>query len=412
MVIRLKTVHEDRVILSEAQNLALLRMGPGRKDQGKILRFAPNDSGGARDDKPGTRASLRFGEDLIRKRFALSALAFVLLAPCAVARSLRIGVFGLLHPRQLTIACSPGQTLMLIAGPHQIGLSGGASALLILEADHVRVRSGDESFVATGVRVTGATTRGSDFLLSVPGKLTRPFRGKLDVACGIHELIAVVEMDLETAVASAVAAESAPGASLEALKAQAVATRSYYLASRPRHGEFDFCDTTHCQFLREAPSSQSLAAQAAAATDGLVLVYDGVPVPALFTGSCGGRTRTLAEVGLAPAPYPYFSVTCNYCLEHSPHWQVRLDAGEAAELATHSEASRLKLGRILGWDAVPGNNYELQPRSGAVMLEGRGKGHGVGLCQLGAAWMARQGRGFQEILAFYYPNTLVAGNSN
>jgi len=334
------------------------------------------------------------------------------MASCAAARDLRIGVFGLLHPQQLTITCLPGQMLMLTAGSHQVALSGGASALLFLEGDRVRMRISDQGFAATEVRVTGGTARGSDFLLSAPGKLTRQFRGKLDVACRSDELMAVVEMDLETAVASAVAAESVPGASLEALKAQAVATRSFYLASRARHGQIDFCDTTHCQFLREAPPPQSFAAQAAAATEGLVVFYDGAPVPALFTGSCGGRTRTLRDIGLEPAVYPYFSVLCNYCLQHSPHWRVRLEAGEATGLASHSEASRLRLGRILGWDVVPGNNYELRPCGDEVMVEGRGKGHGVGLCQLGAAWMARQGRGFQEILAFYYPNTLVARNSN
>jgi stage II sporulation protein D len=302
--------------------------------------------------------------------------------------------------------------LILTAGSHQVSLSDGASAFLYLEGDHVRVRSRNDAFVATDAHLAGAGGNASDFLLAVPGRLARPYRGRLDVECRIDELVAVVDMDLETAVASAVAAESEPGASLEALKAQAVATRSYYLASRLRHGQIDFCDTTHCQFLREPPPPQSLAAQAALATRGLALFYDGAPVPALFTGSCGGRTRTLAEVGLAPAPYPYFSVPCHYCMEHSPQWQARLEADAAATLANHSEAGRLRLGRIVGWDVVPGNNYETQPQGDEVLVEGRGKGHGVGLCQMGAAWMARQGRSFQEILAFYYPNTLVAGTSN
>ena len=353
-----------------------------------------------------------FGENLIRKQLGLSALVLTLLPLCASAGDLQIGVFSLLHPRQLMITCPPGQMLVLAAGSHQVRLSDGASVFLDLEEGQVRVRSREGSFVATEVHVAGASAEGSDFVLSVPGKLARHYRGKLEVEYQIDELIAVVEMDLETAVASAVAAESVPGASLEALKAQAVATRSYYLASRWRHAQIDFCDTTHCQFLREAPSPQSLAAQAAGATHGLLLFYDGAAVPALFTGSCGGRTRTLAEIGLAPAPYPYFSVACNYCLQHSPQWQVRLEAEEAAGLASHSEASRLRLGRILGWDVVPGNNYQLQPRGDGVMVEGRGKGHGVGLCQLGAAWMARQGRGFQEILAYYYPNTLMAKAPN
>src|SRR6266571_2973368 len=62
-------------------------------------------------------------------------------------------------------------------------------------------------------------------------------------------------MDRETATASVVAAENTPDTPLEALKAQAVAARSYFVAGRGRHHDFDFCDTTHCQFLREPPSA-------------------------------------------------------------------------------------------------------------------------------------------------------------
>ena len=76
------------------------------------------------------------------------------------------------------------------------------------------------------------------------------------------ELVPVVSMDLETAVASVVAAEQVAGTPLEALKAQAVATRSYFVATRGRHRGFDFCDTTHCQFLREPPASGHPAARA------------------------------------------------------------------------------------------------------------------------------------------------------
>ena len=336
-----------------------------------------------------------------------------MLAPCVcAARELRIGVFGLFHPERLVICSLPAQTVVVTAGTQQIVVSDGRGAFLCLEGNQVRVRFNEESLVASEVDVADRMGNATDFLVSIPGKITRRFCGKLAVKRQINELEAVVEMDLETAVASAVAAESVPGAPLEALKAQAVATRSYYLASLRRHTEFDFCDTTHCQFLREAPSPHSLAAQAAAATHGLVLFYEGATVPALFTGSCGGKTRTLAQIGLAPGPYPYFSVPCNYCLGHAPHWLVRLEAREAAELASHSEASRLRLGRILGWDAVPGNNYELQREDDGVVVKGSGKGHGVGLCQLGAACMARQGYGFQEILTHYYPNTVVGTASN
>jgi stage II sporulation protein D len=331
-----------------------------------------------------------------------------LLAPftCA-ARDLRIGVFGLFHPERLVVSSLPARQVMVTAGSRRFILAEGQSVSLVREGTQVRIRIHQESLLASEVNVADPWGKGAEFQLSLPGKITRRFRGRLAVRSVAEELAPVVEMNLDTAVASAVAAESAPGASLEALKAQAVATRSYYLASPRRHPDFDFCDTTHCQFLRETLSQNSLAAQATAATRGMVLLYDGAVIPALFTGSCGGRTRTLAEVGLEPAGYPYFSVPCDFCRQNARHWSARIDREEAAGLASHSEGDRLRLGRILGWDAVPGNNYEIVGEGDVVTVEGSGEGHGVGLCQLGAAGMAGQGFSFQAILAHYYPNTVL-----
>jgi hypothetical protein len=71
---------------------------------------------------------------------------------------------------------------------------------------------------------------------------------------GIHarnsDLFAVATLDRETAVSSIVAAEMAESTPSEALKAQAVVARSF-LAADARHSDFDFCDTTHCQFIME-----------------------------------------------------------------------------------------------------------------------------------------------------------------
>ena len=339
--------------------------------------------------------------------------ALILLTPfICPARDLLIGVFGLFHPQRLVIFSLPAQQIMLTTGSRRFVLSEGQSVSLHREGSQVRIQINDESLLASEVNVADPWGRGTDFQLSIPGRITRHFRGRLAVRCRADGLVPVVEMNLETAVASAVAAESAPGAPLEALKAQAVATRSYYLASPLRHRDFDFCDTTHCQFLRGASASDSAAGEATAATRGIVLLYDGAIVPALFTGSCGGKTRTLVEVGLAPSPYPYFSVPCNFCLQHAPHWSARLGQEDAAGLASHSEGGRLRLGRLLGWGVVPGNNYELHYEGDVVMVEGSGQGHGVGLCQLGAAGMARQGYSFQAILAHYYPNTILGTPDN
>src|SRR5437764_501831 len=77
----------------------------------------------------------------------------------------------------------------------------------------------------------------------------------------------------------------------EAMKAQAVAARSYYAAGAQHH-DFDFCDTTHCQFLRQPPAVNSPAAVPTRQTEGMVLSYEGEAVSAMHTASCGGRTHT------------------------------------------------------------------------------------------------------------------------
>jgi stage II sporulation protein D len=246
-------------------------------------------------------------------------------------------------------------------------------------------------------------------VLGVPGKIERRFQGRLEVTPREGGLQVVVAMDREVAVASSVAAESPPRAPLEALKAQAVVTRSYYAAAGPRHDEFDFCDTTHCQYLREPPALDHTAGRATRATRKLVLRYQGQTVGALFSASCGGRTRSLAEVGMGSAGYPYFSVECPYCRRGAPRWEARLEAKDIARLleADRSEQARLDVGRRLGWNTVPGNNYRVHREEGTLVLEGRGRGHGIGLCQEGAAAMAAVGADFHQILQHYYPNTTV-----
>ncbi len=214
-------------------------------------------------------------------------------------------------------------------------------------------------------------------------------------------------MDLETAVASVVAAEGASDSPAESIKAQAIATRSYLVSGRGRHLNFDFCDTTHCQFLREPPQPGSAIARAVEATRGLVLTYNSQPFPAMYTRSCSGQTRTPAQVALSSNSYPYYSIQCAYCLSHPVHWTSHISVKDAASLRSSDEASRLEVVRRLGWSTVPSNDFSSTKESNEVFLRGTGYGHGIGLCQAGAKAMADKGATFQQILAQYYPNTSI-----
>jgi len=338
----------------------------------------------------------------------MSRIALLLFALHAAAsgKDLRIGVFGLFHPSELVLSAAPGGAVRVDVAGAVWNLEGSRTARFRVGRSGVLCTAGDRAGSAAVVRASGQRGK-TGFLLSVPGKIERRFMASLEVRVRGGELVPIVIADLETAVASAVAAESLPGAPAEALQAQAIATRSFYLASPPRHRDFQFCDTTHCQFLREPPAAFAPAAVAAAGTRGAVLLHAGAVLAALFSASCGGRTRTLAEAGMAAEDYPYYSIECQPCRDSAPDWERTLPAVFAARLEDRSEAHRIEVGRILGWNVIPGYNYQVRRQGDRIIVHGRGEGHGIGLCQRGASAMAASGANHRVILNYYYPNTAI-----
>jgi stage II sporulation protein D len=105
---------------------------------------------------------------------------------------------------------------------------------------------GTREMRAGELRGSGRNQQFAGLVLTLPGKIKRRYLGVLELKAKNGELIPVITMDMETAVASVVQAETTPGTSMEALKAQAVVSRSYFVAGRGRHTDFDFCDLTHC----------------------------------------------------------------------------------------------------------------------------------------------------------------------
>jgi stage II sporulation protein D len=216
------------------------------------------------------------------------------------------------------------------------------------------------------------------------------------------ELVSIVITDRETAVAAVVYAESVSCAPIEALKAQAIAARSYYLASSARHGDFQFCDTTHCQFLREHPEEIAAAGMAVSDTKVLVLFHGGVPLAALFSASCGEDANSCGGGYVSRRISPLRG-----CQTSATKRQRSLPGDFFTQLEDRTEAHRIKLRRVLGWNVLPGYNYQVRREGDHIVVDGRGEGHGIGLCQHGANIMATLGADYRRILNYYYPNTLI-----
>jgi stage II sporulation protein D len=338
--------------------------------------------------------------------FAAVAATLLFASGAAAQAVVQFGVLGLFHPRELILE----QDGLAVISVHGVGspiLLNGESGhrRLFLRADGERVVANGRSASAwkAGAREDAPAT----FRLSIAGKIHRTFHGQLTILARRGELLAIVAIDREQAVASILAGEMA-NAPLEALKAQAVVTRSF-LAAGSRHRDYDFCDTTHCQFLRGPDDVGPRVTNAVNSTRDLILSYGQKPLAAMYSQRCRGRTHSLREVGLESGHgYPYYALPCKWCRKDPIEWRRRVTP-DSTPPRPGSEPARIAHDREWGWSALPGSDFTLEDDAAGVFIKGHSLGHGVGMCQIGAAGMAKAGAHFRAILAYYYPNTeLVA----
>ncbi len=230
--------------------------------------------------------------------------------------------------------------------------------------------------------------------------------------------------------------EIMPGWPIEALKAQAVAARTYayYHIMKNNSTYYDLDASTNFQVYRGMVSETDTTNKAVDSTSGIIMVYNSIPILAYFHSTCGGRTADDRFVWKGE-DLPYLtSVNCSYC-KNSPvySWQVNISLDEIYEALLKkyktvgqiqaitlgredNRVSNIKIEHANGIIRMTGNDFRMmfeakkikslyfeakQTRNGLI-LNGHGWGHGVGMCQWGAKEMAEQGKNFYDILRFYY----------
>jgi stage II sporulation protein D len=157
-------------------------------------------------------------------------------------------------------------------------------------------------------RAEGQTAATSPLLVR-PGKAAplsldgSPYRGKLEIAAQGAFLRVVNLVSLEAYVQGVVAGEMPFGWPLEALKAQAVAARSYALANLVKGKPFDLYSDVRSQVYRGVAGETARTSEAVNATTGQVVLYGGRVASTLYFSSSGGKTASAIDVFGAQAPY-------------------------------------------------------------------------------------------------------------
>ncbi|MGO8759518.1 MAG: SpoIID/LytB domain-containing protein [Terracidiphilus sp.] len=360
-------------------------------------------------------------------------------APPAARTTVRVGMWTLWRDRELELSpagAGRGINLRTCADCAALTLTG--SARVDAEEDGVRLTTTARSGKTGRLQLTGPVT------LTAHGE-TVTLENPVTISAKGGVLAIAVTMPVESYVERVVESESGPADSAESLKALAIVVRSFALHEAHGHAEYDLCDSTHCQLLHwSGPGERRAAAHAAVlATAGETLWFRGQKALAYFGKDCGGRTASPEEIWPRAKPVPYLpSLPDRNCTGDggrewaseislaeltaalaahglaAPGWQSltvarRGESGRAVTLRIDgreidAEEFRLAVGESLGWNRIPSTWFEVSRQGDRFEFHGRGWGHGVGLCQKGAAAMAANGRAEGEILEQYFPGAEAA----
>ncbi|WAS04711.1 SpoIID/LytB domain-containing protein [Gloeomargaritales cyanobacterium VI4D9] len=274
------------------------------------------------------------------------------------------------------------------------------------------------------------------------------YRGRLRLVARPDGLLAVNHVPLEEYLYSVVGSEMYPFWPLEALKAQAVAARSFVLfrLRRPADPDFDVGRTVTWQAYKGYSRESDSTREAVTATTGQVVTYRGQIIEAVYHAASGGHTENVEDIWSAPRPYlrgvpdfdqeaPVYSwqktftqaelsrllpgvgqVTSLTPVRTTPQGRVvemRVTGTAGTKTFTGAELRRLLDLRSTLFQVTPtrgdiASTNPVDTPNGGFEFQGRGFGHGLGMSQWGAFGLAQRGYNYQQILQYYYQGTEIS----
>ncbi len=270
----------------------------------------------------------------------------------------------------------------------------------------------------------------------IPKSKVRTYDDNLEVklTSDKSQFLLINKVDLEDYIAGVVQSEAGKNVGLEYYKLQAILCRTYLLAHLTRHMAegFEMCDDVHCQAYISR-TSEEVIVKAVLDTKGLVVVDNDLNlITAAFHSNCGGETCNSQDVWAMPTTY-LKAVKDTFCIHRSQaHWQrvitvedwksyLRLkrkysisDTTKFSNTTSFSQSKgraiyyteknvKIPLKTIRADFKLKSTYFSISQVGDSIVFDGRGYGHGVGLCQEGAMCMSLK-YSYKDILHFYYKN--------
>ena len=337
---------------------------------------------------------------------------------------------------------SPELRIGLQSGVNKLELEFSAPCIVVDVATGKRLKkiSAEKIFIVEfdklkvdAIEIRPKEIRLQDLQTTIDGK--KYFGGvRLNKVNGALNVINLVP--LEEYLRGVVSKEMSPSFPIEALKAQTVAARSFAMKNRHRHEKdgFDLCATTHCQVYDGFATFETTDC-AVDETRGEILMFRGKIADANFHTDSGGMTEDVGEVWGTATPY---LVAVKELLEVVEPWTVKVTVKDfssrfgdgfgdvkSIELSPltigkatsdRSTSGRVKSAKIVGTKKIvtltgndlrrkfslPSTLFDMRLDGEEVVFMGYGRGHGVGMSQIGAKSYAKDGWSYKKILEHYY----------
>jgi len=341
---------------------------------------------------------------------------------------IRIGLISLDHPLSLTVNICEGNYEMLTNGQHyyihtddNILIARAGNKVLITTASGNTILS--DSLVLRSVNPEAFFSIRNNFKETDP----REYYGNLVVSSDIESLMVINIIDTERYLSGVVLAEAGFRGNVEYFKTQAMLARTYLYLNINRHtlDGYNLCDNIHCQAYHGRAEVQVIS-DALNATRDLVLVNaDSFLVFTPFHSNCGGQTQSSENVWLTSMQH-LSGVVDPYCSQsRNARWVREIEVEKwISYLHEHgyrhldnNELLFKQLGRKRDYTAgsfsyplinlrqdwgLKSTFFSTRLEGNTIILEGRGYGHGVGLCQEGARVMSERGFKMEQIINFYF----------
>ena len=354
--------------------------------------------------------------------------------------TVRVSIFSIFKPSHVQVNSLKPMLLTAVAEDGAIGKYKSRSVQIVCgERWPLQIETGEKVVFAGSARFKPAP--GDSLTVGIMDRAERQYAGWIEIKERHGSCLIINHVPLDK-YSQDVACREIGASPVEALKAQAVAVRSYALATSGKHNHegFDFCDLTHCQAYTGRDACTAGQFKQLDAVSGMTLMYKNRPATAYYFSTCAGHTASAADVFGPREARPYLDgvkdgekPSCA-ASEHM-RWRFEIDQKELCDRLVqgtcsievkstgkggwvkqvelrgkklevmHGEQFHNLLGKEFGWGKFKSSRFKMETRGSRIVFEGRGLGHGVGMCQHGAMGMARAGKDYRAILKHYYPGT-------